>query len=159
MKKSSKTKSYLLELIGFWPKFSWSISLCKITQLKKSEMRPNGWTLSYEPLQTSTPTLVSQRSTNCCSLVCKLFWINFGTQLKLRHTALRISKKIVCNLISSVRQLLVPKNYNMLAFLTEVKWVSLTLPWCKMVSKRWRYVFECWGLWLFDSSDKIMIKN
>ena len=47
----------------------------------------------YEALQASAPTLVSQRWTNCCSLVWKLFWINFGTQSKLRHTAFRISKK------------------------------------------------------------------
>ena len=42
-------------------------------------------------LARSAPTLVSQRWTNCCSVVWKLFWIDFGTQSKLRHTAFRIS--------------------------------------------------------------------
>ena len=27
--------------------YIWSISLCKITQLQESEMRPTGWTLSF----------------------------------------------------------------------------------------------------------------
>ena len=53
----------------------------------------------------------------------KKFWIKFATQSKLRHTGLRISKKKekVSYPSFSVRQLLVPKNDNILAFLTKVK--------------------------------------
>ena len=83
---------------------------------------PSWFCNPYEPLQISALTLVSHRWTNCCSPVWKLFWINFGTQSKLRHKAFRISKKHeVCNPIFSVRQLLVPKNYKILAFLTKMK--------------------------------------
>ena len=59
----------------------------------------------------------------------KKIWINFGTQSTLRHTAFRISKRIVfCNHSFFLRLLLVPKNYKILTFLTEVKKVSPTLP-------------------------------
>ena len=85
---------------------------------------------TYEALQASTIISVSQRWTNFCSTVGKNFWIYFGTKSTLRHTALRISKKkiVVCNHSFSFRQLSVPKNYKILAFLTEVKKVSSTLP-------------------------------
>ena len=47
----------------------------------------------YEALQASAMISVSQRGTNFCSMVEKKFWINFGTQSMLRHTAFRIPKK------------------------------------------------------------------
>ena len=82
----------------------------------------------YEALQASATISVPQRWTNFCSMVGKNLWINFGTQSTLRHTAFRISNKIVvCNHSFSFRQLLVPKNDKILAFLTEVKKVSSTL--------------------------------
>ena len=31
--------------------YIWSISLCKISKLQESEMRPTGWTLSYSTLE------------------------------------------------------------------------------------------------------------
>ena len=50
-------------------------------------------TFRYEALQASATISVSQRWNNFCSMVGKNFWINFGTQSTLRHTAFRISKK------------------------------------------------------------------
>jgi hypothetical protein len=48
--------------------------------------------LWYEALQASATISVSQRWTNFGSMVGKNFWINFGTQSTIRHTAFRISK-------------------------------------------------------------------
>ena len=65
---------------------------------------------NYEALQASALTLVSQRWTDFCSMAWTFFWITFGIQLTLRHTAFRISTKIVvCNHRFLFRQLLVPK--------------------------------------------------
>ena len=74
----------------------------------------HGWSglckLHMEALQASATISVSQRWTNFCSMVEKKFWINFDTQLTLRHTAFIIFKKyVVCNHSFSFRQLLVPK--------------------------------------------------
>ena len=44
----------------------------------------------HEALQASATISVPQRLTNFCSMVGKKFWINFGTQWTLRHTAFRI---------------------------------------------------------------------
>ena len=102
--------------------------------------------LPYEALKASALTLVSQRWTNFCSMVWQIFWINFGIQLTLRHTTFRISKKIVvCNHSFLFRQLLVPKDYKILAYLTEVKKVPHNMKWVSsFVSKLWRFVLECW---------------
>ena len=36
-------------------------------------------------------------------------------------------------------------------------WLCHNIKWVPgLVSKLWRYVFECWGLWLCDSADNIM---
>ena len=115
-------------------------------------------------MQASATISVSQRWTNFCSLVEKNFWINFATQSTLRHTAFRIFKKIVvCNHRFSFRQLLLPKNYKISAILTEVKRFhrrchNIKWVYC-LVSKLWRYVLECWELWLCDSADIIMSKK
>ena len=82
-------------------------------------------------MQASASTLVSQRWTIFCSIAWKLIWINFGTQLKVRHRRISNKKNGVCNDSFSIRQLLVLKNDKMWAFLTEVKYVSLTLPYYK----------------------------
>ena len=45
LKNSCHTTLFLLDLFWFEPKFGF-FSLCKITQLEESEMRPTGWILS-----------------------------------------------------------------------------------------------------------------
>ena len=49
--------------------------------------------MANRALQASATISVSQRWSNFCSMVGKNFWIKFGTQSTLRHTAFRIPKK------------------------------------------------------------------
>ena len=58
--------------------------------------------------------------------------ISGSTLVPYSHTAIQLSESlkiiVVCNNSFSFRQLLIPKNYKILAFSTEVKKVSFTLP-------------------------------